>query len=179
MIADGFSDLFEAYFMTVMIPFYPLKKNIMLNREKNNNNNIPSHGNAFEVLLLQRKYIGHPLLFISISFFLELGQSGGITIKINLPLRTSGCACLRLLPVGPHFSPSLKRIHLYQSFTLQNQWQPSLIRAQSLGELGFSRLRIQASTISPYIRQATQRRAIQSAGNGLKSKLNVGQWIIQ
>ncbi len=35
MIADVISDLFEAFFMTVMIPFYP-----------------SSHGNAFEVLLL-------------------------------------------------------------------------------------------------------------------------------
>lgn len=133
MIADVISDLFEAFFMTVIIPSYPLKKNVMLKREKKN---ILSHGNAFEVLLLQRKYIGHTLLFISISFFscfirLELGQSGGVTIKINLPLSTSGCACLRLLPVGPHFSPALKKIHLYQSFTLKNQWQPSFISAQS------------------------------------------------
>lgn len=56
-----------------------------------------------------------PSLFFSFFFFirLELGQSGGVTIKINLPLRTSGCACLQLLPVGPHFSPTLKKIHLY------------------------------------------------------------------
>lgn len=177
MIADVILDLFEAFFMTVMIPFYPLKKNVTLKREKKKN--IPSHGNAFEVLLLQRKYIGHTLLFISISFFfpcfirLELGQSGGVTIKVNLPLRTSGCACLRLLPVGPHFSPALKKIHLYQSFTLQNQWQPSFISAQSAGELRFSHLyslcRETISTISPYKRQANQRKAV-GVGNCLKSK---------
>lgn len=141
MTADVISDLFEAFFVTVMISFYPLKKNVMLKRRKKK---ILSHCNAFEVLLLQRKYIGHPLLFISIPFFffipLELGQSGGVTIKINLPLRTSGCACLQLLPVGPHFSPTLKKIHLYQSFTLQNQWQRSFIREQSAGERGFSHL---------------------------------------
>ncbi len=34
MIADVISDLFEAFFMTVMIPLYPLKKNVMLKREK-------------------------------------------------------------------------------------------------------------------------------------------------
>lgn len=43
----------------------------------------------------------------------ELGQYGGVTIKINLPLRTSGCVCLNVLPVGPHFSSALKKIHLY------------------------------------------------------------------
>lgn len=34
MIADVISYLFEAFLVTVMIPFYPLKKNAMLKRKK-------------------------------------------------------------------------------------------------------------------------------------------------
>lgn len=34
MTADVISDLFEAFFVTVMISFYPLKKNVMLKRRK-------------------------------------------------------------------------------------------------------------------------------------------------
>lgn len=34
MTADVISDLFEAFIVTVMISFYPLKKNIMLKRKK-------------------------------------------------------------------------------------------------------------------------------------------------
>ncbi len=34
MIADVISDLFEAFFMTVMIPFYPSRKRNVEEREK-------------------------------------------------------------------------------------------------------------------------------------------------
>lgn len=178
MIADVISDLFEAFFMTVMIPFYPLKKNVTLKREKKK---------TFRVMVMLLKcfcfrentlvtlcFLFPSLFFFPVSFVQNWANQGGVTIKINLPLRTSGCACLRLLPVGPHFSPALKKIHLYQSFTLQNQWQPSFISAQSAGELRFSHLyslcRETISTISPYKRQANQRKAVEGVGNGLKSK---------